>query len=138
MRLLNVRGRLVNKNVERFRIKWDEPSRSKIQFAVKQFLKPYWLGHVVYEEFPVFGSRLKVDIINFTRKIAIEVHGDQHFKFNSHFHGTRENWLSSNKRDSDKLSWLSLNDIFVVEILQNEAHNVSEKFFLEKFNITLP
>lgn len=139
MRLYNTRGRLVNKNVEKFRIQWDEKSRSNIQFQVKQFLKPFWLGHVVYEEFPVYGSRLKVDIINFTRRIAIEVHGNQHFKFNKFFHNDRRsNWLNSLKRDDDKLVWLEKNGIFVVEILEDEVPKISEEFMLEKFQLSLP
>jgi len=139
MRLFDVRGNPRSKNVERFRIDWDKPSRSNIQFHVKQFLKPYWAGHVLYEEFPVYGTKLKVDIINFTRRIAIEVHGDQHFKFNKHFHnGSRTNWLNSIKRDDQKLVWLEKNNIQVIEILQDEAPNVSEEFFLQKFGISLP
>lgn len=139
MRLYNTRGRLVNKNVEKFRIRWDEKSRSNIQFQVKQFLKPFWLGHVVYEEFPVYGSRLKVDIINFTRRIAIEVHGNQHFKFNKFFHNDRRsNWLNSLKRDDDKLVWLEKNGILVIEILEDEVPKVSEEFMLEKFQLSLP
>ena len=139
MRLYNTRGRLVNKNVEKFRIQWDEKSRSNIQFQVKQFLKPFWFGHVVYEEFPVYGSRLKVDIINFTRRIAIEVHGNQHFKFNKFFHNDRRsNWLNSLKRDDDKLVWLEKNGIFVVEILEDEVPKISEEFMLEKFQLSLP
>lgn len=138
MRLLNTRGRLVKKNVEGYRINWDKESRSKIQFAVKQFLKPYWYGHVVYEEFPVFGTQLKVDIINLTRKIAIEVQGDQHYKFNKHFHGNRAAFLGSVHRDTTKMDWLALNNIQLIEILQNEAHKLTPEFFVEKFNIHLP
>lgn len=139
MRLYNIRGRLVNKNVEKHRIRWDEKSRSNIQFQVKQFLKPFWLGHVVYEEFPVYGSRLKVDIINFTRRIAIEVHGDQHFKFNKFFHNNRRAvWLDSVNRDGQKLEWLARNEITVIEILQDEVPKISEEFLFEKFQLSLP
>jgi hypothetical protein len=139
MRLYNTRGRLVNKNVEKYRIKWDEKSRSNIQYQVKQFLKPFWFGHVVYEEFPVYGARLKVDIINFTRRIAIEVHGDQHFKFNKFFHNNRRAvWLDSVNRDGQKLEWLAKNGVTVIEILQDEVPKISEEFLFEKFQLSLP
>jgi hypothetical protein len=85
MRLLNIYGRLERKNVNKYLIKWDKPSRSKIQFEVKRFLKRYWQSCVVYEEFPVYGSRMKVDILNATKKIAIEVNGAQHSNFNKFF-----------------------------------------------------
>lgn len=138
MKLLNVYGKLVQKNVEKYRIKWEEKSRSNIQFLTKQFLKPFWQGHVVYEEFPVFGTKMRIDIINFTRKIAIEIQGKQHYTFNKHFHGNRANFLGSIIRDTKKLDWLNLNDIKLIEILQDEASNLSLDFFNTKFNISLP
>ena len=61
MRLYNVRGRLESKNVNKYLIDWDEKCRSKIQKKVKDFFRDHWENHVVYEEFPVFGSRLKVN-----------------------------------------------------------------------------
>ena len=101
MKLYNIYGKVVSKNVSGYLIDWDSKSRSKIQYKVKQFLKQYWKNHIVYEEFPVFGSKLKVDILNATRKIAVEVHGPQHSSFNKFFHGeSRLNYLKSIKRDS--------------------------------------
>ena len=71
---------------------------SKIQFKVKDFFKDYWQNHICYEEFPVFGTRMKVDLINFTRKIAVEVQGDQHNQYNKFFHGgSRDKYLASIK-----------------------------------------
>lgn len=138
MKLLNVRGKLTKKNVEKYRVDWEAPCRSKIQFAVKQFLKPFWLGHVVYEEFPVFGTRLKVDIINFTRKIAIEIQGNQHNDFNPFFHNNRLSvWRESMKRDVAKGEWLELNDITLVEVLEKEVPIITEQYFEEKFGIKL-
>ena len=86
MRLFNLSGRLISKNVSKYRIDWDAHSKSKLQFEVKQFLKEFWLNHIVYEEFPVYGSRMRVDFLNATRKIAVEVNGAQHASFNKFFH----------------------------------------------------
>ena len=49
MRLLNINGKFVSRNVSRFRIDWEKKSRSKIQKKVKDFLKDNWENHVVYE-----------------------------------------------------------------------------------------
>ena len=75
MRLYNIHGRIQNRNVSKYLINWSKKSRSKLQKRVKDFFKPYWLAHIVYEEFPVYGTRLKVDILNATIKVAIEVNG---------------------------------------------------------------
>ena len=110
MRLLNIHGKLQAKNVSKFLINWNGKSRSKIQFRVKQFLKSYWQNQVVYEEFPVYGTRMHVDILNATKKIAIEVNGTQHSKFNKFFHaGSRLKYLESIKRDVAKAEWLENN-----------------------------
>lgn len=138
MKLYNIYGKLANKNVYSYIIDWEKPSRSKIQFATKQFLKTFWKNQEVYEEFPVFGSRLKVDILNITLKIAIEVQGEQHSSYNKFFHGdSRLNYLKSIKRDVAKEKWLELNKFFLVEIYEHEVNQLSQKFFKEKFNIIL-
>ena len=82
MRLYNIRGKLQSKSVTKYLVDWDKKSRSKLQFNTKQFFKQYWENHIVYEEFPVYGSRMKVDFINATKKIAVEVNGQQHDEFN--------------------------------------------------------
>jgi hypothetical protein len=136
MRLLNVNGRLVNKNVQKYRIDWGGKSASKIQFRAKQFFKTYWEHHIVYEEFPVYGTRLRVDLINFTKKIAIEVHGQQHFKFNKFFHSnSRIKFFQSMKRDWEKTEWLELNDIKLVELEEKDIDNLSMDLLEDKFNV---
>lgn len=138
MKLYNVYGKLVNKNVSSCLIDWDGKSRSKVQFNTKQFLKNYWKNHIVYEEFPVFGSRLKVDIVNATLRIAVEVHGKQHSAFNKFFHNdSRLNYLKSIKRDVAKEKWLSANNFQLIEIYEDEVKDLSQTFFKEKFNLTL-
>ncbi len=138
MKLFNIYGKTVSKNVSQYVIDWDGQSLSKIQFKTKQFLKQYWKNHVVYEEFPVYGSRLKVDILNATKKIAVEVHGPQHSSYSKFFHGeSRLNYLKSIKRDVQKEKWLELNGIFLVEVYDFEVNQLSEQFFKQKFNITL-
>lgn len=138
MKLYNVYGKVVSKNVSQYLIDWDATSRSKVQFKTKQFLKTYWKNHIVYEEFPVFGSRLKVDIVNATLRIAVEVHGNQHTSYNKFFHGeSRLNYLKSIKRDVAKEKWLSINKFQLLEIYEDEVKDLSAQFFKDKFNITL-
>lgn len=139
MRLYDVRGKLVNKDVSDYKIEWDEPCRSIIQFKVKQFLKPYWLYHICYEEFPVFGrTRMRVDMINATLKISIEVNGKQHNAFNPHFHNkSRLAYLKQLKRDEDKREWLEKNDFKIIEIEEEDIKKLSKDFFKEEFNLDL-
>jgi hypothetical protein len=137
MRLFDIKGRLRFKNVSKKLISWNKKSRSKLQKKVKDFLKPYWKSHICYEEFPVYGTRMSVDLLNATRKIAIEVNGEQHEKYNKFFHKNRLNYYYSIKRDFDKKKWLEMNEYTVIEINHDEIDQLSEEFFLSKFNIRL-
>jgi len=138
MKLYNIYGRVINKNVFKYLIKWDAKSKSNLQLKTKQFLKEYWQNHVVYEEFPVFGSRMRVDFLNATKKIAVEVHGPQHSEFNKFFHNdSRLNYLKSIKRDVKKEQWLALNNYTFVEIYHDEVDDLSEGFFKDTYNIIL-
>ena len=138
MRLYNVYGKLQSKQVTRFLVNWDKPCRSKVQFKTKQFLKQFWENQVVYEEFPVYGTKMKVDILNATKKIAVEVQGNQHVSFNKFFHNnSRLKYLESIKRDAQKAQWLEKNGYTLVEIHEKEVESLNKEFFLNKFNIAL-
>lgn len=137
MKLYNIYGKLVGKKVSSYLIKWDEPSCSNFQFKVKQFLKQYWKHHVVYEEFPVYGTKLRVDIFNATLRIAFEVNGEQHVDFNKFFHGNKFGFLSSIKRDHDKTKWLELNKIGLVEIRMKDLPYLSPEYIKENFGIEI-
>ena len=138
MRLYNINGKLVSKNVVKYKIDWEKSCRSKIQFEVKSFFKDHWENHICYEEFPVFGTRMKVDLINFTRKIAVEVQGDQHNQYNKFFHGgSRDKYLASIKRDMKKINWLELNDFNVLEIETKDIKNLSRSYIFDTFGVDI-
>jgi|TARA_B100001939_G_scaffold326777_1_gene320528 hypothetical protein len=138
MRLFNINGRLQKKSVSKYLINWNKKSRSKVQFKTKKFLEPFWRGHIVYEEFPVYGSRMTVDILNATKKLAVEVQGKQHGEFNKFFHSnSRLKYLEGIKRDIKKAEWLENNGFILLEIEEDEVDSLSLEFFLEKFGMSI-
>jgi hypothetical protein len=138
MRLLNVNGTLVNKNVRKYLINWEGKSRSKLQYKFKQFFYPYWKNHIVYEEFPVYGSMLKVDLLNATKKIAVEIQGNQHESFNKFFHdNSRLKYLQSIKRDVKKVKWLEMNEFKFLELYENDLNSLSPQYIEEKCGILI-
>ena len=137
MKLLNIRGKMQTKNVSPYLISWDGPSKSKIQFRVKQFFKPFWIGSICYEEFPVYGTQLRVDLLNATYRIAIEVQGPQHNEFHYFHNKEPNNYLASVKRDMQKLEWLERNEFSFIEINHDEIDLMSREFFKEKFGLVL-
>ena len=102
-------------------IDWRKKSRSKLQPTTKRFIKYYWKDHVVFEEFPVAGTKMTFDFYNANKKIAIEVQGAQHTKYVPFFHGRRSNFASQIRRDEKKAEFCRLNNIKLIEIYSDDS-----------------
>ena len=125
-------------NAKKYRIDWTGSSKSKIQKRVKVYLENYWKNHIVFEEFPVAGTRLSLDFYNANKKVAIEVQGKQHGEFNKFFHdNSRLKYLEGIKRDIKKAEWLEKNGFILFEIEEDEVDSLSLEFFLEKFGMSI-
>lgn len=121
------------RNPTKYLIKWDKKCRSKVQKRVKDILRPHWASDVVFEEFPVLGSKMTIDFYNANKNIAIEVDGLQHYKYNKFFHSnSRFKFLEQIKRDEEKELFCEKNSIRLVRIL--ETDNLDDKL-LNKLNI---
>jgi hypothetical protein len=109
------------KSARKYLVDWDSKSRSKIQRSVKEYLKKYWVLDIVFEEFPLVGSRMTFDFYNATKNIVIEVQGKQHTKFIPFMHANSKiNYLKQLKRDEDKIKFCNLNDIVLLEYFHQE------------------
>jgi hypothetical protein len=121
--------------IHKYNIDWQGSSKSKFQKSVKDFLFEYWNRQVVFEEFPVAGTRMTFDFYNANSKIAIEVQGGQHTKYVPFFHGKyKNNYLMQLKRDHQKHDFCDLNGIKLVEIYEKDK--LSKDFF-KKLDILL-
>ncbi len=119
----------------KYSIDWDGVSKSKFQKSVKDFLEEYWSSHVVFEEFPIAGTRMTFDFYNANEKIAIEVQGGQHTRYVPFFHGKyKNNYLMQLKRDHQKHDFCELNNIKLVEIYEKD---IISKDLFKKFDISL-
>jgi hypothetical protein len=112
------------KNSSKYLIKWKNTCKSKIQKKIKDLLYPHWGADVVFEELPVAGTRMTLDFYNANRKIAVEVDGNQHYKFNKFFHSnSRQNFLAQLQRDDKKEYFCEINQIKLVRILESDTLN---------------
>jgi len=81
---------------------------------------------------------MKVDFLNATKKIAVEVNGPQHSSFNKFFHNnSRMKYLDSLKRDHEKSLWLEQNNFTLVELEKKDVETLSRELLCEKFKIII-
>jgi hypothetical protein len=66
------------------------------------------------------GDTLYLDFYIPLLKLAVEVHGEQHYKYVPFYHHTLQGFFKHQKRDRDKREWCELNKIRLVEFKFNE------------------
>lgn len=137
MKFKKPNGQYTNCTVQKYYVDWESQRGSKIQFATKQFFKPYWEACVVLEEMPLVGTKLRVDLVNLTYRIAVEVHGQQHQTYNKFFFKNRFAWGQAVQRDGAKIQWLEKNGFSLIEVFHDEIDKLSPEFIFEKYNVRL-
>lgn len=71
------------------------------------------------------GQRAKILYLDFyipNFNLAIEVHGQQHYEYNSHFHKTNRDFFQQRRNDEDKTLWCELNSINLLVLKYDECN----------------
>jgi hypothetical protein len=118
MKWITAKGNIRPLSEKKYSIKWDSESLSLFQFNVKQFFKKYWIEDIVGEEVLIPQTRLRVDIVNFSRKIAVEVNGLFHVEYTPYFQNSVEDFERQVYRDVLKEHLLEKNGFEVIEIYE--------------------
>lgn len=96
-----------NKNT----LKDRELCRSNIQYECGQLLKQRFPLDTILEELHLPGSNnLYLDFLIPNRRLAFEIHGQQHDKYIPFFHKNKHEYNASQDRDSNKAKWCKLNN----------------------------
>jgi hypothetical protein len=100
----------------------DRRKRSQFHLNCRALLREMYPTDIILEEVPLPGSnRLSADFYLPWRNAVIEVHGEQHYKFNSFFHGSKMAFFEARQRDLKKIEWCNENNIEVIELPYNET-----------------
>jgi hypothetical protein len=89
-------------------------NRSSYHLAARQTISEIYPTLQILEEVPISVRRNETLFLDFylpLKKICIEVHGEQHYKFVPFYHSTVLNFLKAQKRDRDKQEWCENNGI---------------------------
>ena len=102
---------------------------SKYHEKARLLLKELYPFDKIYEEIGLPGSRteknkqLFVDFFIPSRRIIVEVQGEQHEKFNSFHYSNKLDFYKAKNRDQTKKIWCELNRITLIELKYDDTDN---------------
>lgn len=101
---------------------------SKHHLRARAVLKKIYPCDTISEELSLPGSRTKnngtlfADFYLNSRKMMVEVQGEQHESFSMHMHkGDKRNFFKGKLRDNTKYNWCLLNGITLICLPYNES-----------------
>lgn len=105
----------------------DTDKRSSLHVKARELLKELFPHDRILEELSLPGSKteyrrstLRADFFIPNRNLIIEVHGEQHHKFNPFFFKNKLAFYKAKARDKDKIEWCELNSMRLIEFNYNE------------------
>ena len=105
-----------------------DTKRSSLHEKASILLKERFPFNNILEEVVLPGTKtklrnttLKADFFIPAKKLIVEVHGEQHFKYNTFFFENKMQFLKAQARDRDKKEWCELNDFNLIELIYSES-----------------
>lgn len=99
-------------------------SKSEYHKLACSIIHTLYPTYIICEEVPIKIQNklwLYLDIYLPTINMAIEVQGEQHYKFSPFFHKTKLDFLKQRKNDRLKKEWCEINSIAIVCLKYNET-----------------
>jgi len=115
MHVYDLNGRIHFLNLSKYLLKPnDERPRSSLHLKARALLHLYFSMYLIAEEVPIPGENLYIDFYICNKNLAIEIHGEQHYKFNSYFFNDKIAYYKSQNRDLRKEWWCKKNGISLI------------------------
>jgi hypothetical protein len=131
LKVLGINGREYVWNLSDYSVfNNDSRKRSKYHIKARSLLKEIFNSYRILEEVKLPGStelhRKSVLYLDFyipSIKLAVEVHGQQHYEFCEFFHKNKADFLKSKAKDEDKIAWCDLNGIQLITLKYSESED---------------
>jgi len=94
-------------------------NKSSLHLKARELIHECFPTLQVLEEVPLplrKSETLYMDFYLPLIKTCIEVHGEQHYKFNRFFHNSVLGFMKHKKRDENKKEWCAINNIKYIEL----------------------
>lgn len=112
----------------------DKKKRSSFHLLARELLRDMFSGYFVLEEVKLPGSTcpskksaLFVDFLIPNFKMAVEVHGRQHYEYCQFFHKSKAGFLDQQRRDAIKEKWCDLNSITLIVLSYEDDPEIWRK-----------
>lgn len=117
-------------NPTKSQAKIKEKNKSSLHKKAKLLLKEVYPFDRILEEIKLPGTKntrrrslLSADFFIPNRNLVIEVHGEQHYKYNSFFFKNNMEFYRAQARDRDKIRWCEINEIRFIELAFDESED---------------
>jgi len=115
----------------------EQRPRSKLHLTARSLLRNLYPTLQISEEVSVSLRKNKKVFLDFyinTIKTVIEVHGPQHYKFNTLYHTCAQDFLNQKKRDMNLQEWCEINNLTYIELPFNENEEQWKNRIMPKSN----
>ena len=125
MKIIGLDGREYSWNVTKYKAR---EKCSQLHARAREVLTTEFPYDTICEELTLPGSKderqikpLFADFFIPTRQLMVEVQGEQHYKFNSHFFDNKIAFFRAHARDRSKLECCKINKLMLVQLPYNES-----------------
>lgn len=98
-------------------------NKSSLHLKARQLITTTFPTLQILEEVPINVRKNETLYLDFylpLKKVCLEVHGEQHYKFVPFYHTNMLNFLKAQKRDRDKEEWCEINGIKYIALPYDE------------------
>lgn len=123
--------------VKPFEMMQHTPNDSRLELQSKFILedifkRPFYKVRPEFLKNDVTGCNLEIDLFNDELKLAVEVQGDQHYKFTPFFHRNKEHFLNQRYRDEMKKWKCKAYGITLIEVPYRIGEKKLRSFIIDQ------
>lgn len=125
MDIVDLDGRKLRWQMKRGKVK----KPSSLHLDAYSLIREIYPSDIIIEEITIplkRGEKVFGDIYIPSKRKLVEIHGEQHYKYNTFFYSSKLEFLKAQKRDRDKKEWCEINDIQYIELPFNKKEEWSD------------
>lgn len=114
MQVVDLDGNTYNWNLTGYIAKGKLTNKSSLHILARQLISELFPTLQILEEVPINIKKQETLYLDFylpLKKLCIETHGEQHYKFVPFYHNNLLSFLKAQRRDKQKQEWCEINGI---------------------------